>query len=279
MGAHNHPTYSVDVNPNAALPSDVRTRVENLDRETCDNWGGIWNDGTCRVRPFPGDASYTTHTQVRSPEDALRAFLDYTDWFEHALTTYEPASSECVLLPCGSQKPIGSSAIHQKKLTALKNADFYPRCDIIIISEPCTIIPHEWRLHRPPVNYDFPPEYTEQDTAPDVYELFTDRLSRFIDAMDYDVYHPYLVSGHQDKFETAVEKAETNPTTIRIPGSSYGIESGNLSGDLFKSVDDITAKLDMVDALVEHGDRTRVSHYPDGLIDAYASREDYQPLQ
>ena len=263
--------------PNQHLPDEVRERVERLDRDTCEEWGGIWHDETAHVRESVS-TSYNTPTKVRSPSDARAAFSKYTDWFEFVLDAHEPQSDKCVLLPCGANKPIGSSAIHQKKVQALKDADFYPECDIIIISEPCTVVPHDMRLHVAPTNYDFPPEFTERDTAPEVFETFTDRIAQFIDEMPYETYYPYLVQGHQEKFDTALEKATSNPRVVRIPGSSLGLDSHNLSGDLFKSLEDITTKLEMVRALADEDDPSLVAHHPDDVCEFYADRDDYAPV-
>jgi predicted RNA-binding protein len=172
-------------------------------------------------------------------------------------------------------KPIGSSAIHQKKLEALSQAGLTPDADIMIISEPCTVVPHHWRLHRPPVNYDFPPEFTEESSAPAVFDVFTDRIAEFIDSMPYTTYYPYLVAGHQTKFDAALAKAEASPRVIRIPGSSIGLESEALSGDLFKSTTDIVAKLEVIRALKDGDETVDISQYPDGIIEEYAGRSDF----
>lgn len=262
--------------PNESLLSDVRTRVESFSVSKCVDWGGQVRDGRCEVTPFaPNPGAYAETTIVRSVEDALAAFDAYTAWFEFVLSNFEPQSESCVLLPCGAMKPIGSSAIHQKKLEALSQAGLTPDADIMIISEPCTVVPHHWRLHRPPVNYDFPPEFTEESSAPAVFDVFTDRIAEFIDSMPYTTYYPYLVAGHQTKFDAALAKAEASPRVIRIPGSSIGLESEALSGDLFKSTTDIVAKLEVIRALKDGDETVDLSQYPDGIIEEYAGRSDF----
>lgn len=270
------PLESDSPSPNQSLLSDVRNRVESFSGTQCVDWGGQVRDGRCEVTPFiPNPGAYAETNIVRSAEDALVAFDAYTEWFEFVLSDFEPQSDSCVLLPCGAMKPIGSSAIHQKKLEALSQAGLTPDADIMIISEPCTVVPHHWRLHRPPVNYDFPPEFTEESVAPSVFDVFTDRIAEFIDSMPYRTYYPYLVAGHQKKFDTALAKAESSPRVIRIPGSSIGLESEALSGDLFKSTNDIVAKLEVIRALKDGDETVDLSQYPDDVIEEYARRSDF----
>lgn len=262
---------------NDCLIDDVQSRLSNLDEEKCREWGGTWADGQAAVTPIPADldANYRDRTVVRSVADAMDAFEKYTAYFEFVLDNYEPNHDAAVLLPCGANKPIGSSAIHQKKLDALKAAGYRDFCDIVIISEPCTVVPHEMRLTIPPTNYDFPPEYTEQDRAPNVFDVFVDRLATFFEEADYDTLYPYLPAGHQSKFEAAVDRCGADHTVTNIPGSSLNADTMNLSGDLFKSVDDITAKLEFVRALKGNADYELVENYPDEVKDFYADREEY----
>ena len=268
-----------DMSPNDALQPAVRERVEELDRETCDEWGGVWRDGTCHVFPYPGGEDYSTQTVVESPEDGLAAFEKYTEFFESVLHIWEKDSAAAVLLPCGSTKPIGTSSIHSKKVEALREAAFLPECDLAIVSEPCTIIPHEMRLSRPAVNYEFPPEYTDADDAPEVFEVFTDRLARWLDATRYEVIYPYLVSGHQAKLDAALEKADANPEVVEIPGASLNPETMNYSGDLFKTVDDIATKLEFIKALKGHGNPDLLAEYPDEVREFYQNRDEFQPAE
>ena len=259
-------------NPNAGLHPDVRDRVEALDLGTCEEWGGDWVDGVCRVRPLPLAADHSERTVVRSAADGLDAFERYTDFFEYVLETHERTSDTAVLLPCGAQKPIGSSAIHQKKLDALAAAGYRPAGEVIIISEPCTVIPHGMRLSRPAVNYDFPPEYTDPNEAPAVFDIFTDRLARWIDESGYETLVAYLVSGHMEKLDAALEKCDASPKVVRIPGASLGLESMAYSGDLFKSLDDITAKLEFVRAYKDEGDTDLVADRSEEVREFYAER-------
>jgi hypothetical protein len=145
----------------------------------------------------------------------------------------------------------------------------------MIISEPCTVVPHHWRLHKPPVNYDFPPEFTDQSVAPSVFDLFTDRIAEFIDSMPYTTYYPYLVAGHQEKFDAALAKAESTPRVVRIPGSSIGLSSGALSGDLFKSTEDMVAKVNVIRAFKDGDSSVDLSAYPEAAIDTYSQRPDF----
>lgn len=269
-------------NPNDWLTDNVHDRVTTLDQETCTEWGGVWSDGTCYIQPLPLDMDQTAQTRVRSVDDAHDAFKEYTGFFEYVLDEFEPRSDAAVIVPCGSMKPIGSSAGHRKKINALKQADFYPRCDLIILSEPCTVIPHDMRLSAPAVNYDFPPKYTEQDTAPGVFDTFVNRIATWIDTTEYETLYPYLVKRHQNKFEAAVERADHTPEVITIPGASANvdrlIEDGDAgySGDQFKSTQDIATKLDFVRGFKDLGDDAYVANHPPDVRRFYRGREEYR---
>lgn len=260
--------------PNNCLDPDVAKRVQDLSRERCLEWGGEWGEPP-QVTPSASPV-YQNRTVVRDAEGAMEAFEKYTTWFEYVLETYTPTADNCILLPCGSSKPIGSSSIHQKKLEALSQAGLRDEADVVILSEPCTVVPHEQRLHLAPVNYDFPPDFTEPEVAPEVAELFASRLAEFMDEMGYETYYPYLVKGHQETFDRALELAEQSPGVVVIPGASFGLESHNYSGDLFKTVEDVTAKIDACLALKSPHHDTDLSDYDEEVRSFYAERPEYQ---
>lgn len=269
--------------PNKWLTDEVRARVEACDQEMCAEWGGVWSNDTCHIRPLPLDMNQTEQTRVRSVDDAHEAFAEYTGFFEYVLDEFEPTSDSVVIVPCGSMKPIGSSAGHQKKIKALKQADFYPRCDLVILSEPCTVIPHEMRLTAPAVNYDFPPEYTERDGAPEVFDTFADRLATWIDETEYETIYPYLVRRHQNKFDAAVERANHDPTVVTVPGASANVDKlleegdAGYSGDQFKSTQDIATKLDFVRGFKDLNDEAYVANHPPDVRRFYRGRSEYHP--
>lgn len=229
------------MNANDNLLPEVRQRVEALDRETTLEWGGEWVDGTARVREVAG-ASYNQHTRVRSPYDGYAAFNKYIHYYEHVRRNFTPEHDAAVVLPCGSTKPIGTSAIHQKKLDAIEQAG-WDDVDILIMSEPCTIIPHGERLTMAAVNYDFPPEFTEEKGAPRVFEVFVNRLTGFLNEMNYDTVYTYLVERHQNKFDTAMERTASDTEMVRVPGATFNPETGAYSGDMFQSAENIADKL------------------------------------
>lgn len=247
---------------NDNLLPDVQTRLENLDRETAIGWGGRWDDGTAVVSERA--EKYNQHTEVRSVEDAMAAFQKYTEYWANVTEYHEPEHDTAVILPCGSNKPIGTSGSHRKKLAALEQAGWTDEMDILIMSEPCTIIPHDDRLAMPAVNYDFPPEYTEKETAPSVFELFVKRLAIFFEHQDYDTVYPYLVKRHQRKFDAAMEKVDLDVT--EVPGASYNPETGAYSGDMFQTTENLVRKLKAVRGeSIEHTE----------AVNFYAERDEY----
>lgn len=205
---------------------EVAQNINSLPESYFKLWGrdGVWN---------PCGSKYETKTEVRSGNDALDAFHKYTEYFETVLDTWSPTSDSLVLVPCGSTKPIGSSTIHKKKVSAVRDAGLTD-ADIVVVSEPCVVVPPEYRLSVPATNYDFPPEYTVKEDHPEVFELFTDRLAEWLDTVNYDTIYPYLISGHMNKFESALGKMETNPETHTIPSASYNPDTDSYSGDRFK---------------------------------------------
>lgn len=275
MSTQNTPTQPT---PNQHLDSDVRSRLTRLGKQTCLNWGGDWINGTPTVSTTSLTQSYTDKTVVRSAQDGRDAFEKYTEWFDHIVQNTTPTADRAVLLPCGASKPIGTSQIHQKKLSALANAGYLDNTDVWILSEPCTIIPHTRRLSLPAVNYDFPPKYAEESTAPTVFDVFTSRLADWIDNMAYDVFDAYLVQRHQQKLDAALEKATTAPTVVQIPGASANLTTlqttgdAAYSGDLFKSVEDITAKLQFVKQYCDPTTDTTIEHYSDAARAFYRDR-------
>lgn len=217
------------------LDSETKSNITNIPSELRSKWGrnGVWDQFT---------EDYSEKTVVRSGSDALEAFEHYTDYFNTVINNWTPSSDKLVLVPCGSSKPIGSSTIHQKKVEAIREGGLSD-ADIVVVSEPCTIVPPEYRLSLPAANYDFPPEYTVESDYPEVFDLFTDRLAYWLDMMDYDEVYPYLISGHQNKFDAALEKMDTNPDVYSIPSASYNVETESYSGDRFKKQEEINQKV------------------------------------
>lgn len=221
--------------PRHELDEETRDSLSRIPDQLFDAWGrsGVW---------APFDGKYAEKTEVRSGQDARDAFETYTAYFERVLADWSPSSDTLVLLPCGSSKPIGSSTIHQKKVQAIRDGGLTD-ADIVVMSEPCTVVPPEYRLSLPAANYDFPPEYTEQDAYPAVFETFASRLATWLDAMDYDRIFPYLISGHMNKFNAALDRLETSPAVYRVPSASYNPTSESYAGDRFKKQEEMTMKV------------------------------------
>jgi len=259
---------------NRFLDSSVRENVERLDKQTCEEWGGVWKDDTAHVTQYV-DEKYITKTEITDHQSAIDAFEKYTEFTDYVINEMEANSESVIIVPCGSTKPVGASASHKKKITAIKESKLYPHCDISIMSEPCSIFPHDMRLSVAATNYDFPPEYTEQSSYPDVFETMAERLAEWIDEREYETIYTYLFARHQNKFERAIEIADANPRVIRIPGASYNHESDNYSGDQFKSTENIFHKLEMVNGLANGED---TSHIPKPTQSFYKSREEYKRM-
>lgn len=224
------------------LSENTLGNLKTISREKCEEWGGEWVDGEAHVTKIDSlSTDYTRKTEVRSEKDAIEAFEHYEEYFTHVLDRDTENNEFAVFLPCGSQKPIGSSSVHKKKLNALEASGLLEVADVYIMSEPCVIVPHDERLKVPPTNYDFPPEYTSKEDCPQVFELFVEKLTMFLEEKDYDTIFSYLVEGHQNKMDEAVQN--TDVEQVKIPGASYNPETENCSGDYFKSVEDMALKI------------------------------------
>lgn len=240
-----------------------------MPEQKCTEWGGNWNASTesCEVSEQTPSEVYRNRTVVRSVADAREAFEKYTDWHRFVVDACEPSSETAVLLPCGAQKPIGTSSIHTKKVDAIKQSPL-AESDIIVVSEPCTVVPHWLRLALAPVNYDFPPEYTEAETAPTVFDVFSTRVAEWLAAWDYDSVYAYLPQGHWNVVEQAYQTTTWDGELVRVPNASYNPETGSYSGDLFKSMVDVSTKLRAVEELVETDRVTPPDGADDLVVDA-----------
>lgn len=257
---------------NYCLDTDTRSNVESLSHDVCREWGGKIVDGTPTVKSYVNANKYCTKTSVRSHEDAVNAFEKYEEFTNFVIDNREASNNSVVIVPCGATKPVGASASHKKKLNALKKAGLLPDSDLVIMSEPCAIFPHDMRLSLAATNYDFPPEYTEQDTYPDVFETMSTRIADWLQAREYDTVYPYLFARHQTKFDRAVEQLESTPNIVRIPGASFNPETEAYSGDQFKSTNDIATKIRTVKELALNG------RFPDTIpsnAEEFYSNHDY----
>lgn len=217
------------------LDDETVKNIEKIPSDRFDSWGrdGVWS---------PCDGQYADKTTVTSGETAVDAFEHYTAYYNQVCESWSPSSDTLVLVPCGATKPIGSSTLHQKKVRAVREGGL-TEADIVIVSEPCTIVPPEYRLSLPAANYDFPPEFTVKSDYPAVFEVFTDRLANWLDLMDYEMIYPYLISGHQTKFDAALEKMDSTPNVYEIPTASFNADTESYSGDMFKKQADMSRKV------------------------------------
>ncbi len=188
------------------------------------------------------ETDYHTKTVVRSCRDGVRAFKKYTEWFSFAKAWAEKHES-VALLPCGAQKPIGSSQLARKKYEALVDAGVTDFADVYIVSEPCTVIPYELRKTLPPCNYDYPPEYAKEKNCPEAFEIFTERLAEWIDQSYYQTFYPYLIKHHHKIFQRALEKCDTDPEVNPISTSTYTKSAGRRVSDMMVSKDKIAEKI------------------------------------
>lgn len=239
------------------LDSKTQDNISKIPDKFFEDWGrnGVWD--SC-------DGQYTEKTTVHDGDSAVDAFEKYTDYFDSVLDSWSPSSNSLVLVPCGSSKPIGSSTIHQKKIQAIKQGGLSD-ADIVIVSEPCTVVPPEYRLSLAAANYDFPPQYTVKEDYPAVFEIFTDRLAEWLTEMNYETIYPYLISGHQNKFDCAMDKLDTDPSVHDIPSASYNPRTGSYSGDRFKTLSDMIEKVKAVCSIKANSSSVTVN-------------EDYRPF-
>lgn len=212
----------------------------DLDRETCRRWGGKYANGKCKPSFF--NEKYKEKTTVRNCKDALQAFKKYTDYFNY-VKQQPRKNNKALFLPCAAKKPIGIAGDARKKIDAIESLGIDDYFDVLILSEPATVIPNNERLLEPAINYDFPPKYAKKENCPRVFEVFTDRLAEFLELRNYDKVFTYLIKHHNCIFQEGMNKASVGTMVEEVPSSSYSEKAGRRISDRFATLEQIQKKL------------------------------------
>lgn len=88
-----------------------------------------------------------------------------TKWFEFVMDNWEPRHDVVILIPCASTKPFHKSVTHRNFLRNLWVAWLNDEIDLVIVSEPLTVVPAEYDYPEPiyPI-YDYPPSLIKKKT-------------------------------------------------------------------------------------------------------------------
>jgi len=85
-------------------------------------------------------------------------------WFNFVLNEWIPKRNIVVLIPCSSTKPFHKSITHRSFFRKIWNMWYRGLLDLIIVSEPLTIVPAEYDYPKPryPM-YNYPPALIKND--------------------------------------------------------------------------------------------------------------------
>ncbi len=104
-------------------------------------------------------------------------------WYECVLREWKPRSNLIILIPCARRKPYHKSVTHRyffKKVWELWKKDM---CDLVILSEPLTVVPAEYDYPCPKYPlYDYPPAIIKKKNhfSKSEVAIWRSRLRRFL---------------------------------------------------------------------------------------------------
>lgn len=87
------------------------------------------------------------------------------EWFRFVISKWRPKHDTVILIPCASTKPFYKSITHRNFLKPLWKAWLNDEIDLVIVSEPLTVVPAEFDYPNPiyPI-YDYPPEIIKEES-------------------------------------------------------------------------------------------------------------------
>lgn len=130
-----------------------------------------------------------TPTILFSSKEAL-------EWFEFIRKNWYPLTGKVVLIPCSSKKPYHSSVTHAffSKLWRLWRDG---KIDLVIVSEPLTVVPAEFDFPEPKYPlYEYPPSFIKQENgiAKKERKIWRERMKIFLrrnSAEYFFILYPY----------------------------------------------------------------------------------------
>ncbi len=131
-------------------------------------------------------------------------------WFRFVMKQWKPRHDTVILIPCASTKPFHRSVTHRNFLRYLWQAWLKDRIDLVIVSEPLTIVPAEYDYPEPiyPL-YDYPPDLIkkENDFSRLERSIWRYRLTLFMRLIGSRKcffilypYHRYIIGDILEKF-------------------------------------------------------------------------------
>jgi len=100
-------------------------------------------------------------------------------WFNYVMENWSPKTNIIVFVPCASKKPYHSSITHKCFFKKLWNLWFTGKIDLVIVSEPLTVVPanFDYPIMKYP-EYDYPPRIIKKN--PVEQEIWRKRLNAFL---------------------------------------------------------------------------------------------------
>jgi len=119
-----------------------------------------------------------------------------SEWFEFIRKNWHPSTGKVVLIPCSSKKPYHSSVTHTffSQLWRLWRDG---KIDLVIVSEPLTVVPAEFDFPKPKYPlYEYPPSFIKQKNgiAEKERKIWRERMETFLrrnSAEYFFILYPY----------------------------------------------------------------------------------------
>ncbi len=111
---------------------------------------------------------------------------DVIDFTRSVLQSWQPTGKPILFVPCSKSKPIQESVSHKQLFHRFRD-----NCDLLILSEPMTIIPYS-RYDYPDYNYPPGALWRIKGQA----DIFKARLKRFLIEKELDRYSCYFLTPH-----------------------------------------------------------------------------------
>jgi len=131
-------------------------------------------------------------------------------WFRFVMDNWRPRHETVILIPCASTKPFHMSITHRNFLRHLWDAWLNDKIDLVIVSEPLTVIPAEYDYPEPiyPI-YDYPPNLIKEknDFSKIERSIWRYRFTLFMRLIGKKKcffilypYHRYILGGILERF-------------------------------------------------------------------------------
>jgi len=124
--------------------------------------------------------------------------IESAKWFETVINNWKSRTDKLVFVPCASKKPFYQSVTHRSFFKILWNMWKKHVIDLIIVSEPLTVVPADYDYPDPSYPlYDYPPRilHKQNEFTREEIQIWRKRFKTFLkkNAMKkcYFILYPY----------------------------------------------------------------------------------------